>query len=68
VSSARQPRARAGELCPNGCTEGYGRDRRPVLIRHVVDFETGEPIGDGELSCPYCWDYMGNDLAQMGAL
>jgi hypothetical protein len=59
MTGTSQPRALAGDPCPNGCTSGYGRDKRPELIaRSNPDPQHPDY---GELSCPACWDYMGND-------
>ncbi len=41
-----------GQPCPNGCAErGNDGRERPVLIR-----ESCPGSGDGEVSCPACWD------------
>jgi hypothetical protein len=58
------PRAFAGEPCPNGCTEGHGRDKRPELIVRINP--DPEHPDYGELSCPACWGYMGNDQRSAG--
>lgn len=64
-------RARAGDPCPDGCTTGYGREKRPVLVERAVDspgMRAGLPPGehqddDGERWCPDCWGYMGNEIS-----
>jgi hypothetical protein len=60
--------ARVGDPCPNGCTEGIRPHKKPVLIRYAL-YEPGSVEGpdgtllptDGEMYCPHCGDYMGND-------
>jgi hypothetical protein len=63
-------RANVGDECPNGCTAGYGTEEHPVLIEYAIDAPGAVegPEGqlldnDGEMWCPACWDYMGNDQA-----
>lgn len=53
---------RPGDPCPNGCRDS-NEWWEPVSNRRNARIVRD---GDGEMSCPECWDYFGNEADTKG--